>query len=185
MYVVFKMLGKKEMRAKQKGGQAEVHPQEFARSCQHSSVHRRLYSSARKATRASGCCLLQGQVLSVAWQAGLLAQQDSVIPFIWVAIQSVLNVVGDLALIMGLQQGLAGAAWATVLSQLVGTVGLVSMFRFRGQVSAGKACCTMCPVLSARLKPTGDAWQRCVSIVSVCCACIFVLWTAHSCVVHV
>ena len=64
-----------------------------------------------------------------------MAQQDSVVPFIWVAIQSVLNVVGDLALIMWLQQGLAGAAWATVLSQLVGTLGLVSMFRFRGQVS--------------------------------------------------
>ena len=67
-------------------------------------------------------------------QAGLLAQQDSFAPFIWVAVQSVLNVVGDLVLIMYFKQGLAGAAWATVVSQLVGTIGLVWMYRFRGQV---------------------------------------------------
>ena len=67
-------------------------------------------------------------------QAGLLAQQDSFAPFIWVAVQSILNVVGDLVLIMYFKQGLAGAAWATVVSQLVGTTGLVWMYRFRGQV---------------------------------------------------
>ena len=67
-------------------------------------------------------------------QAGLLAQQDSFAPFIWVAVQSVLNVIGDLVLIMYFKQGLAGAAWATVVSQLVGTMGLVWMYRFRGQV---------------------------------------------------
>ncbi len=67
-------------------------------------------------------------------QAGLLAQQDSFAPFIWVAVQSVLNVVGDLVLIMYFKQGLAGAAWATVASQLVGTIGLVWMYSFRGQV---------------------------------------------------
>ena len=39
-------------------------------------------------------------------QAGLLAQQDSFAPFIWVAVQSVLNVVGDLVLIMYFKQGL-------------------------------------------------------------------------------
>ena len=68
-------------------------------------------------------------------QAGLLAQQDSFAPFVWVAVQSILNVVGDLVLIMYYQQGLTGAAWATVLSQLVGTVGLLWMFKFRGLVS--------------------------------------------------
>ena len=57
-------------------------------------------------------------------------------PFIWVAVQSVLNIVGDLVLIMHFQLGLQGAAWATVLSQLVGTLGLLLMFKSRGQVNA-------------------------------------------------
>ena len=43
---------------------------------------------------------------------------------------------GDLLLIQHFQQGLTGAAWATVLSQLVGTIGLIWMLTFRGQVSA-------------------------------------------------
>ena len=73
---------------------------------------------------------------TVCLQAGLLAQQDSFVPFIWVAVQSVLNVVGDLILIMHFRQGLKGAAWATVLSQLVGTLGLLFMFRSRGKVGA-------------------------------------------------
>ena len=68
-------------------------------------------------------------------QAGLLAQQDAFAPFIWVAIQSILNVIGDLVLIKHFQQGLTGAAWATVLSQLIGTIGLVWMLKFRGQAS--------------------------------------------------
>ena len=43
---------------------------------------------------------------------------------------------GDLLLIQHFKQGLTGAAWATVLSQLVGTIGLIWMLTFRGQVSA-------------------------------------------------
>lgn len=73
-------------------------------------------------------------LISMVAQAGLLAQQDAFAPFIWVAVQSILNVIGDLVLIKHFQQGLTGAAWATVLSQLIGTVGLIWMLRFRGQV---------------------------------------------------
>lgn len=65
----------------------------------------------------------------------MLAQQDAFAPFIWVAVQSVLNVMGDLLLIQHFKQGLTGAAWATVVSQLVGTIGLIWMLTFRGQVS--------------------------------------------------
>ena len=89
--------------------------------------------------------LIPGIICSL--QAGLLAQQDSFAPFIWVAVQSVLNVVGDLVLIMYFKQGLAGAAWATVVSQLVGTIGLVWMYSFRGQVMPHKstsACFKRC-----------------------------------------
>ena len=68
-------------------------------------------------------------------QAGLLAQQDAFAPFIWVAVQSVLNVLGDLVLIQHFKQGLTGAAWATVLSQFIGTIGLIWMLTFRGQAS--------------------------------------------------
>ena len=48
-------------------------------------------------------------------QAGLLAQQDSFALFIWFAVQSILNVIGDLVPTMYFKQGLVGAAWATCL----------------------------------------------------------------------
>ena len=91
-------------------------------------------------------------------QAGLLAQQDSFAPFIWVAVQSILNVIGDLVLIMYFKQGLVGAAWATVLSQLVGTIGLVWMLRFRGQV---RLLCSLCNLYSN--------WVMCLAQANALC----------------
>ena len=91
-------------------------------------------------------------------QAGLLAQQDSFAPFIWLAVQSILNVIGDLVLIMYFKQGLVGAAWATVLSQLVGTIGLVWMLRFRGQV---RLLCSLCNLYSN--------WVMCLAQANALC----------------
>ena len=95
-------------------------------------------------------------------QAGLLAQQDSWAPCAWVAVQSVLNVIGDLVLIMYFKQGLAGAAWATVVSQLVGTIGLLWMFKFRGQVTFAS--------FSSHCTETTHTANR--SLMTITCACL-------------
>ena len=52
-------------------------------------------------------------------QATLLAQQDAVTPLVAVATQCVLNIGGDWLLVVRNGGGLAGAAWATVLSQVL------------------------------------------------------------------
>lgn len=90
-------------------------------------------------------------------QAGLLAQQDAFAPFIWVAIQSVLNVMGDLLLIQHFKQGLTGAAWATVVSQLVGTIGLIWMLTFRGEVSDRLHSDTSCEIAQLPQMPKSPA----------------------------
>ena len=53
-------------------------------------------------------------------QSGLLAQRDSWTPCLLVCLTGALNVAGDVYLIGARGMGLAGAAWATVLSQWVG-----------------------------------------------------------------
>ncbi|KAK9830569.1 hypothetical protein WJX72_012538 [[Myrmecia] bisecta] len=58
-------------------------------------------------------------------QSGLLAQKDSFTPLLGVLVQCGLNVAGDIALITYYGQGVAGAAWATALSQYVGAAGLL------------------------------------------------------------
>ena len=58
-------------------------------------------------------------------QAGLLAQKDSWTPCLGVALQVVLNSVGDVLLIRSLAMGLAGAAWATAGSQFAGTTAVL------------------------------------------------------------
>lgn len=60
--------------------------------------------------RALSCpAVLIGMVL----QAALLAQRDSMTPLFVIALTSVVNIVGDLGLILGAKMGLAGAAIAT------------------------------------------------------------------------
>ena len=92
-------------------------------------------------SNVSSCILMQGQDVrpnllsaSLTVQSGLLAQQDSFAPMLWVGVQTVLNIIGDVLLIKVMGLGLEGAAWATVLSQLAGTIGLIWMLTFRGQV---------------------------------------------------
>ena len=75
--------------------------------------------------QGSMCCL----------QSGLLAQKDSLTPLIWVVVQTILNIIGDILLIKVWKGGLPGAAWATLLSQLAGTAGLVWMMGSKGKVS--------------------------------------------------
>ena len=53
-------------------------------------------------------------------QSGLLAQRDSWTPCLLVLLTGALNVVGDVYLIGTRGMGLAGAAWATVVSQWIG-----------------------------------------------------------------
>lgn len=54
--------------------------------------------------------------------AALRAVGDSKRPFICVAVSVVLNIILDLVFMAGLNMGVAGAAWATVISQIVSAV---------------------------------------------------------------
>lgn len=57
-------------------------------------------------------------VPTIIGQAAFLASKDSVTPLKAVLVGSVLNIVGDVVLVRYCGQGIAGAAWATVASQL-------------------------------------------------------------------
>lgn len=50
---------------------------------------------------------------------------NSVVPLVFLAIASVLNVILDLWFVAGLSMGVAGAAWATVIAQAVSGVGIL------------------------------------------------------------
>ena len=47
---------------------------------------------------------------------------DSSTPLIFLIISSILNIIGDLGFVIGLNMGVAGVAWATVLSQAVSVI---------------------------------------------------------------
>lgn len=57
-------------------------------------------------------------VPTIVGQAAFLASKDSVTPLKAVLVGSVINIVGDLLLVCVLGKGIAGAAWATTLSQI-------------------------------------------------------------------
>lgn len=57
-------------------------------------------------------------VPTIVGQAAFLASKDSVTPLKAVLVGSVINIVGDLFLVCVLGKGIAGAAWATTLSQI-------------------------------------------------------------------
>ena len=54
----------------------------------------------------------------------LRAVGNSVIPLWFLGISSVANIVLDVVLVMGIHMGVAGAAWATVLSQIIAGAGI-------------------------------------------------------------
>lgn len=58
-------------------------------------------------------------------QAGFLASKKTRMPLLTVALAAAANLVGDLLLCYGLGLGLAGAAWATTLSQALAAVVIV------------------------------------------------------------
>lgn len=58
-------------------------------------------------------------------QAALLGAKDSVTPLIAVVATTIVNVVGDLALVCGKGMGVAGAAVATLLAQWAGTIAML------------------------------------------------------------
>lgn len=58
-------------------------------------------------------------VPSIVAQASLLARRDSVTPLYAVLIASAVNVIADFILVVGLNKGIAGAAWATTVSQFI------------------------------------------------------------------
>ena len=62
-------------------------------------------------------------------QAALLGGQDSVTPLIAILYSTVINVVGDFLLVKHYGMGLRGAAIATLLAQVVGTMALIKPAR--------------------------------------------------------
>jgi Na+-driven multidrug efflux pump len=64
-------------------------------------------------------------LLSNALQAALLGSKDSLTPLLALGVAAALNGVGDLVLVSGAKWSLAGAAVATVASQVAGLVLLV------------------------------------------------------------
>lgn len=54
----------------------------------------------------------------------LRAVGNSITPLIFLGISSILNIVLDFYFVVSLQQGIAGAAWATILSQAVSGIGI-------------------------------------------------------------
>jgi len=54
----------------------------------------------------------------------LRAVGNSVVPLIFLAVSAVLNILLDLWFVLGLEWGVAGAAWATVLAQYVSGIGI-------------------------------------------------------------
>lgn len=54
----------------------------------------------------------------------LRSMGESVVPLIFLGVASVINVVLDLLFVVGFSFGIAGAAWATVLAQIISGVGI-------------------------------------------------------------
>lgn len=66
------------------------------------------------------------------FSAVLRAMGNSVTPLVFLGVSAILNIVLDLIFILSLHMGIAGAAWATVISQAVSAVGL-SIYCLRSQ----------------------------------------------------
>lgn len=62
-------------------------------------------------------------------QAAFLAAKQPAVPVLTVLVAAGVNLLGDLVLCVGLGQGLAGAAWATTLSQYVAAALILSRLR--------------------------------------------------------
>ena len=87
--------------------------------------------------------------------AMLRAVGDSKSPLMLLAIAAVLNIVLDLVFIIGLQMGVAGAGYATVLSQGVsGLLCLVYLYRFF-------------PVMRPKRQEWKLEWKRCRYLISI------------------
>ena len=73
------------------------------------------------------------------WACILRAVGDSVSPLVFLGASAVLNVVLDLVFVLGLDAGVAGAAWATVIAQWLSGLGLwARAMAVRGDLRLGR-----------------------------------------------
>jgi Na+-driven multidrug efflux pump len=77
-------------------------------------------------------------VPTIVGQAAFLASKDSVTPLKAVLVGSVINIVGDLLLVCVLGKGIAGAAWATTLSQIGSALYLLAASVSRSMTATDK-----------------------------------------------
>ena len=75
---------------------------------------------------------LPAVVITTIAQAICIGTKDTKTPMISVALAAVCNLLGDLILVKGFGQGIAGAAWATSLSQVVAAGLLLRVLKTRG-----------------------------------------------------
>ncbi|KAG7355527.1 MATE efflux family protein [Nitzschia inconspicua] len=75
---------------------------------------------------------LPAVVVTTIAQAICIGTKDTKTPMISVALAALLNLFGDFVLVTGLGQGIAGAAWATAVSQVVAAGLLLRVLKKRG-----------------------------------------------------
>ncbi|KAL7537414.1 hypothetical protein ACHAWF_005751 [Thalassiosira exigua] len=80
---------------------------------------------------------LPAVVITTIAQAICIGTKDTKTPMISVALAGVLNLLGDFFLVKGLRQGIAGAAWATTMSQWMSAGLLVRVLTQRGFLKRG------------------------------------------------
>ena len=91
-------------------------------------------------------------------QAALLGAKDSVTPLIAIMYNTVINVIGDYILVNKYKMGLQGAAIATLLAQLAGTIAMIGPSR-KELLSPGSSLGLLPKFLSKR-RPEGDIKAR-------------------------
>jgi Na+-driven multidrug efflux pump len=84
-------------------------------------------------------------VPTIVGQAAFLASKDSVTPLKAVLVGSVINIVGDLLLVCVLGKGIAGAAWATTLSQIGSALYLLAASVSRSMTATDKDLVAVSP----------------------------------------
>lgn len=82
---------------------------------------------------------LPAVVVTTVAQAVCIGTKDTATPMLSVALAGALNLLGDFVLVKALGRGIAGAAWATALSQVAAAGLLVRALRRRGFLAPGDA----------------------------------------------
>jgi len=107
-------------------------------------------------------------------QSAYLASKNVYTPLKLVLLSGAINAVGDLFLVGGMGMGIAGAAWATLASQLVLSVSLIAGLRRRGMLPSWRPLPTI-----DDLKPFGS-FARGITVINFLRVCGFFTCTYYA-----